>query len=75
MTLNLVILNSDHAKYLTDVPETKVTTSLSASLHGLQHFTNYSVQLLAFTSAGDGIRSLPKFCVTEETGKANAREF
>lgn len=46
--------------------ETKITTSLNTVLHGLQPFTNYSVQVLGFTRAGEG-PSATTFCTTEET--------
>ncbi|XP_030245645.1 Down syndrome cell adhesion molecule-like protein Dscam2 isoform X2 [Drosophila navojoa] len=48
------------------VRETKITSALSTVLHGLQPFTNYSVQVLAFTRAGEGIPSSPVSCITEE---------
>lgn len=46
--------------------ETKITTSLNSILHGLQPFTNYSVQVLGFTRAGEG-PSATTYCTTEET--------
>lgn len=46
--------------------ETKITTSLNTVLHGLQPFTNYSVQVLGFTRAGEG-PSATTYCTTEET--------
>jgi Down syndrome cell adhesion molecule len=46
--------------------ETKVTAALSTVLHGLQPFTNYSVQLQAFTRAGEGVASQTLVCRTEE---------
>lgn len=46
--------------------ETKVTQSLSTMLHGLQPYTNYSVQVLAFTRAGEGVASPIVQCLTEE---------
>jgi Down syndrome cell adhesion molecule len=46
--------------------EVKVTTALSTVLHGLQPFTNYSVQLQAFTRAGEGVLSQTLICRTEE---------
>ena len=49
--------------------ETKLTTELSTELHGLQKFSNYSVQVWAFTKAGDGVKGRPIFCITEEDGK------
>jgi len=39
-----------------------------AVLTGLRRFTNYSIQVLAFTRVGDGITSKPIFCTTEEDG-------
>ncbi|ALC39172.1 Dscam2, partial [Drosophila busckii] len=49
-----------------NVRETKITSALSTVLHGLQPFTNYSVQVLAFTRAGEGVLSPAVSCVTEE---------
>ncbi|XP_066598053.1 cell adhesion molecule Dscam2-like isoform X1 [Prorops nasuta] len=46
--------------------ETKVTSALTMVIHGLEKFTNYSVQVSAFTRAGDGVASSPLFCVTKE---------
>lgn len=46
--------------------ETKITSALSAVLHGLQPYTNYSVQVLAFTRAGEGPPSTITYCTTEE---------
>jgi hypothetical protein len=51
--------------------ETKVTSSLRTTLPGLRRYTNYSVSVLAFTSSGDGVRSDPLLCKTEEDGKLN----
>ncbi|KAL7739019.1 hypothetical protein ACLKA6_001928 [Drosophila palustris] len=48
------------------VRETKITSALSTVLHGLQPYTNYSVQVLAFTRAGEGVSSPPVSCITEE---------
>ncbi|XP_037778108.1 Down syndrome cell adhesion molecule-like protein Dscam2, partial [Penaeus monodon] len=44
--------------------EVKRTTNLETNLQGLGRFTNYSVRVLAFTSAGDGVMSAPSFCAT-----------
>lgn len=46
--------------------ETKVTSALSTVLHGLQPYTNYSVQLQAFTRAGEGVASTTILCRTDE---------
>lgn len=46
--------------------EIKRTSSAETFLHGLRKYTNYSVQVLAYTAAGDGRRSNPIYCLTEE---------
>lgn len=50
-------------------PQTKMTTALTTVLHDLLKFTNYSVELLAFTRVGDGVKSRRTFCRTKEDGK------
>lgn len=56
---------------LTDVTEvqTKLTTALTTVLHGLLKYTNYSIELLAFTRVGDGVKSDRIHCRTKEDGK------
>ncbi|XP_059350890.1 cell adhesion molecule Dscam2-like isoform X2 [Daphnia carinata] len=44
----------------------QTTTELTVFLSGLQKFSNYSIQVLAFTGAGDGVKSQPLTCTTEE---------
>ncbi|KAI4460599.1 basigin related [Holotrichia oblita] len=46
--------------------DAKITPSSETILHGLKKYTNYSMQVLAFTSAGDGVRSQPIHCQTEQ---------
>lgn len=46
--------------------ETKITTALTVVMHGLEKYTNYSVQAVAYTRAGDGVASSPLYCLTEE---------
>ncbi|XP_054281239.1 cell adhesion molecule Dscam2-like [Macrosteles quadrilineatus] len=46
--------------------ETKVTTDQSTELYGLQKYSNYSIVLWAFTQVGDGVKSRPVFCMTDE---------
>ncbi|XP_023703051.1 Down syndrome cell adhesion molecule-like protein Dscam2 isoform X3 [Cryptotermes secundus] len=55
----------DHWQGVDDI-ETRKTTALTAVLTGLRKFTNYSVQVLAFTRVGDGVTTKPIFCTTEE---------
>jgi hypothetical protein len=46
--------------------ETKITNSLNTVLHGLHPYTNYSVQVLAYTRAGEGLLSQVILCQTDE---------
>ncbi|KAK6619885.1 hypothetical protein RUM44_006285 [Polyplax serrata] len=47
--------------------QSKMVSSLTTVLHTLQPYTNYSVQVLAFTRAGDGVRSGFMYCITDES--------
>lgn len=49
--------------------DTKITVSSETILHGLQKFTNYSMEVLAFTAGGDGVRAPRIYCQTEQDGK------
>lgn len=60
---NLNGLNLDNAS---GMHESKITSALTAVLHGLQPYTNYSIQVSAFTRAGEGLPTLSSFCMTEE---------
>uniref|UniRef100_G3UDP3 Cell adhesion molecule DSCAML1 n=1 Tax=Loxodonta africana TaxID=9785 RepID=G3UDP3_LOXAF len=42
------------------------TTRERVELHGMEKFTNYSVQVLAYTQAGDGVRSSVLYIQTKE---------
>ncbi|XP_076760632.1 cell adhesion molecule Dscam2 isoform X4 [Xylocopa sonorina] len=46
--------------------EMKITSALTAVIRSLEKYTNYSVQVLALTRAGDGVASSPLYCVTKE---------
>lgn len=59
---------SDTAATSNDEIDSKKSTELTIVLTGLRKFTNYSVQVLAFTRIGDGILSSPIYCKTEEDG-------
>jgi Down syndrome cell adhesion protein 1 len=52
-------------------PDAKKTTALTTVLTSLRKFTNYSVQVLAYTRMGDGVLSPPKYCHTEEDGESS----
>lgn len=45
------------------------TTRERVELRGMEKFTNYSVQVLAYTQAGDGVRSSVLYIQTKEDGK------
>lgn len=48
----------------------KKTQSLTLVLNKLRKYTNYTIQVLAYTMIGDGVLSRPTYCRTEEDGKA-----
>ncbi|XP_055378995.1 cell adhesion molecule Dscam2 isoform X4 [Condylostylus longicornis] len=49
-----------------DHVETRKTTTLTTVLTGLKKYTNYSIQVLAYTRMGDGVISDSTYCHTEE---------
>lgn len=49
--------------------ETRKTTALTTVITGLRKFTNYSLQVLAFTKVGDGVHTSTIYCQTDEDGK------
>lgn len=51
-----------------DEMDSRKTTDLTIVLSGLRKFTNYSIQVLAFTRMGDGVLSTALYCQTEEDG-------
>lgn len=51
-----------------DEIDSRKTTELTIVLTGLRKYTNYSVQVQAFTRIGDGVFSSPIYCQTEEDG-------
>ncbi|XP_066995296.2 cell adhesion molecule Dscam2 [Anabrus simplex] len=46
--------------------ETKAIPDMHTELHGLQKYANYSIQVWAFTHVGDGMKSSPIYCFTDE---------
>ena len=49
--------------------EIKKITHPETYLHTLHKYTNYSIRVLAYTAAGDGVLSNAIYCATEEDGK------
>ncbi|CAL4068056.1 unnamed protein product [Meganyctiphanes norvegica] len=58
------ILYRPASEYLDEEVETKTTAAESTNLFGLDKYTNYSISVLAYTSAGDGMPSKPVYCRT-----------
>lgn len=52
-----------------DDQQTKIVNQLRTTISGLRKFTNYSMTVLAYTASGDGVRSSPVYCQTEEDGE------
>lgn len=51
---------------LSTINEIKRTSNLETYLHALYKATNYSIRVLAYTTAGDGISSQPVYCCTDD---------
>ncbi|XP_031836493.1 Down syndrome cell adhesion molecule 2 isoform X3 [Nomia melanderi] len=49
-----------------DEMEVRKTSALTTVLTGLRKFTNYTIQVLAFTKVGDGVPTTVTYCQTEE---------
>ena len=52
-----------------DEAQVLATTDLSAQLHNLLKFTNYSVSIAAYTRVGEGVRSPDVYIRTEQDGE------
>ncbi|XP_029175729.1 Down syndrome cell adhesion molecule-like protein Dscam2 isoform X15 [Nylanderia fulva] len=61
-----VIYGPSETWYDENSKDTKITSSSETILHGLKKYTNYSMQVLAYTSGGDGVKSAPIHCQTEQ---------
>ncbi|XP_039309782.1 Down syndrome cell adhesion molecule-like protein Dscam2 isoform X9 [Solenopsis invicta] len=61
-----VIYGPSDTWYDENTKDIKITSSSETILHGLKKYTNYSMQVLAFTSGGDGVKSAPIHCQTEQ---------
>ncbi|XP_020291121.1 Down syndrome cell adhesion molecule-like protein Dscam2 isoform X2 [Pseudomyrmex gracilis] len=49
-----------------DEMEVRKTSALTTVLTGLRRYTNYTIQVLAYTRIGDGVSSATIYCQTEE---------
>ncbi|XP_060803952.1 cell adhesion molecule Dscam2 isoform X9 [Amyelois transitella] len=61
-----VIYGPSDTWYDEKTKDTKITASSETILHGLKKFTNYSMEVLATTNGGDGVRASPIHCQTEQ---------
>ena len=50
-----------------------MSTNLEIIIDNLEKYTNYSIQVLAFTRKGEGVRSSPLYVLTMEDGKKSYR--
>lgn len=67
--LKMIYYKHFHFPYFTvefTASEVKRTSNMETYLHGLLKATNYSIRVLAFTSTGDGLHSIPVYCSTDE---------
>lgn len=56
-----------------DNPMIRTTGTTNVIISGLAKYTNYSVQVAAFTQVGSGPSSPSIYCQTEEDGKKKGR--
>lgn len=70
-TCNIITLH--HIFLDENTKDAKITASSETILHGLKKYTNYSMEVLAYTSGGDGVRTTPIHCQTEQDG--NSRNY
>ncbi|XP_071050253.1 cell adhesion molecule Dscam1 isoform X5 [Onthophagus taurus] len=61
-----VIYGPSDTWYAENTKDTKITASSETILHGLKKYTNYSMEVLAYTSGGDGVRSGLIHCQTDQ---------
>ena len=57
----MFIFNSD-----TTTIQAKNTQGTDTHLHGLRKYTNYTLQVLAYTNGGEGVKSAPTHCLTDQ---------
>ena len=54
------------------VPKISRLSTVTTVLENLLKYSNYSIQVLAFTGAGDGLYSVPIDCATHSDGEGTA---
>lgn len=68
VNLSFLFVSLVHIVDMSSSNEIKRTSNLETYLHALYKATNYSIKVLAYTSAGDGVSSNPVYCSTEDDG-------
>ncbi|XP_031785647.1 Down syndrome cell adhesion molecule-like protein Dscam2 isoform X3 [Nasonia vitripennis] len=58
-----------------DEMEVRKTSALTTVLTGLRKYTNYSIQVLAYTRVGDGVPTRASYCHTEEDVPASPADI
>ncbi|XP_072155021.1 cell adhesion molecule Dscam1 isoform X2 [Bemisia tabaci] len=61
-----IVYGPSDSWYNESTKDTKITSASETILHGLKKFTNYTMQILAYTVGGDGVKSSPIHCQTEQ---------
>ncbi|XP_065205888.1 cell adhesion molecule Dscam1 isoform X13 [Planococcus citri] len=61
-----VIFGPSESWFDESTKDTMITSSSETILHGLKKYTNYSMEILAYTSGGDGVRTNIIHCQTDQ---------
>lgn len=51
------------------------SSRLEVILYSLERYTNYSIQVLAYTRKGEGVRSDPIYVTTQQDGESRVNPF
>ena len=65
----VIFLERSDGRYIELYNDTQPFSVLNTSFYGLDEYVEYSVQILATTIKGEGVKSDPLTCVTDEDGK------
>ena len=65
----VIFLERSDGRHVEIYNDTQPYTSLNTSFHGLDEYVEYSVQILGTTIKGDGPKSVPVTCLTDEDGR------
>ena len=68
----VIFLERNDGRHIELYNDTQLFSTLNTSFHGLDEYVEYSVQILATTIKGEGAKSEPLTCVTDEDGKCSS---